>query len=1339
MGRMRKTHENEIIRDLKRRLSYAETENNAQKISEFCCDLGHEYKRLGDSGIAESYFEKAALVAEKAGEYESAAFANRALSELFVDPESGVRDDAKALDCGRKYLDAAVKSHRIHLIQLAYHVLGWLYFQIWCNSAVKDLQHLSEAKVYCEKSLKYVVTHAHEIDSDKDAIQIGKDSRTRKARLQQLLSEICDKLGLSADAVRHLNSAIAYAVRSSDFDLHYRCLLSKLDFLGDNRLKTANELVHLAKKISPKEAVGAKYILAQEKLRANDFEGAKWDLISIVTTCQINNLDPDETKYANCLLTIVYRTVSRLEVSEGAANEIRLKIYEKIADDFIEVHMGETYTDLMLQVALHFYEQMLSCAQKDSDRVRALVSIAATAKDLGYFERAYQTFLEVERIERNIHLNQEKRAVTAICIADAAANAHVLPTEEILKLFERAEDVVVTNQQKRDLLESYVEFLKPLSGYEKQLNESLTKLESVISSGVSEGNEESDSETDSSPWMDQFDKMDDLDILMLCREEGSRRSAVERIRAEKDKKINSHGETRLHEAARGVDTNYLKLLVREGYNVNARDEGGWTPLHEAVGSLKLENAKVLLQSGARVDLRSTAGTLSSEGEATDTGGLTPLMEACDRGSVVLVDLLLRFGASATIENSDGWTAVDFFRNAMQNGVVDEDDRAEAERLLEIMENKQKQANFPVRRVPPPKNVGKPITNKQTVCVRSEEISLDKKNLKEYQRTIQSLGRRTIHATNIDHEVKPTETGDEVELSDEFDDLLYGDESPKKASTNPFSPTTSHSFSCSPTLPFNQTSSTVPQNVRTSQASCSYALSAQHSSSTRKRQQSGRKQDRSHIIDDWLLETPYASDVIDDHVDDGVIVCGQRLPTTVVVSPSSSDPLRSCSKRRKFQESESSVLVPSVTKVEVQSAQSSLPRLLVKIEFRTNDGQKLKTKGMPFLCSATIGDVKLRCESELRNDGVYESLIIAKDGCELSNDTAIDMILNKDDNVLDCIVQKWAQPSLFQIYSTKAKRVFAFMADIANELKNTEDGFLDFSKANVSNDIVLFEVLSSSLPTDCLSSLNLSGSCLPKPALNVIRGLMKHLTKLHLACCGLDIDFICNLSKSSETYSKMRELDLSFNSLCSSSINETQTPVASLLRRTPNLKSLHLASCCISGLAVDSVIGAIAELTALEFLDLSFNSLSSTHIVTILESCTDLVTLNLVSIGVITLHYFVSSAPKLSRLRLSICNLEDSVPDFPRFMQLFPNLTFADLSSTDISEDAVEKFIRQKNSTPPLLVLRLLNCFELEADQQIARFIQSDVSTNFMIRLEFSRQMRSRILGLIPDSFSFFIL
>lgn len=61
------------------------------------------------------------------------------------------------------------------------------------------------------------------------------------------------------------------------------------------------------------------------------------------------------------------------------------------------------------------------------------------------------------------------------------------------------------------------------------------------------------------------------------------------------------------------------------------------------------------------------------------------MEACDRGATAIVDLLLKFGANVAIKNRDDWTALDFLRNAIKMGMVEDDAMEEAKQLESIME------------------------------------------------------------------------------------------------------------------------------------------------------------------------------------------------------------------------------------------------------------------------------------------------------------------------------------------------------------------------------------------------------------------------------------------------------------------------------------------------------------------------------------------------------------------------------------------------------------------------------------------------------------------------------
>ena len=74
----------------------------------------------------------------------------------------------------------------------------------------------------------------------------------------------------------------------------------------------------------------------------------------------------------------------------------------------------------------------------------------------------------------------------------------------------------------------------------------------------------------------------------------------------------------------------ISILIKEGADVNAKDDGGWAALHEAAARGDLESAHLLIESGATVDLR-------------DGYGRTPLHIASEMGLVEIVKFLLGVG------------------------------------------------------------------------------------------------------------------------------------------------------------------------------------------------------------------------------------------------------------------------------------------------------------------------------------------------------------------------------------------------------------------------------------------------------------------------------------------------------------------------------------------------------------------------------------------------------------------------------------------------------------------------------------------------------------------------
>jgi ankyrin repeat protein len=60
----------------------------------------------------------------------------------------------------------------------------------------------------------------------------------------------------------------------------------------------------------------------------------------------------------------------------------------------------------------------------------------------------------------------------------------------------------------------------------------------------------------------------------------------------------------LHRAASAGKVEIVKMLLRNGENINRTDKEGWTPLHDAAYKGNTETVKVLIASGAKINAKS---------------------------------------------------------------------------------------------------------------------------------------------------------------------------------------------------------------------------------------------------------------------------------------------------------------------------------------------------------------------------------------------------------------------------------------------------------------------------------------------------------------------------------------------------------------------------------------------------------------------------------------------------------------------------------------------------------------------------------------------------------------
>ncbi|XP_053202316.1 homeobox protein 5-like [Panonychus citri] len=111
------------------------------------------------------------------------------------------------------------------------------------------------------------------------------------------------------------------------------------------------------------------------------------------------------------------------------------------------------------------------------------------------------------------------------------------------------------------------------------------------------------------------------------------------------------GETVLHRAARQGYTHIVRHCLTTGtYDINARDNAGYTPLHECCSRGHLEIARALLENGADVD-------------SSATGGVRPFHDAVESDHIETVRLLLSYGSDPTIATYTGTTPLKLARSS----------------------------------------------------------------------------------------------------------------------------------------------------------------------------------------------------------------------------------------------------------------------------------------------------------------------------------------------------------------------------------------------------------------------------------------------------------------------------------------------------------------------------------------------------------------------------------------------------------------------------------------------------------------------------------------------------
>ncbi len=175
-------------------------------------------------------------------------------------------------------------------------------------------------------------------------------------------------------------------------------------------------------------------------------------------------------------------------------------------------------------------------------------------------------------------------------------------------------------------------------------------------------------------------KQDELNKKLFDAVSGNRISEIEQL-LKQGADVNAkteNGWTPLYCASNWNRIDIAKLLIENGADVNAQNKNGWTPLHEASYWDYVGIAKLLIENGADVNAKNKNGETplywasrwnqigiakllienGADVDAQNKDGWTPLHQAAFRGKIDIVKVLIENGADPFIKNINGKTALD---------------------------------------------------------------------------------------------------------------------------------------------------------------------------------------------------------------------------------------------------------------------------------------------------------------------------------------------------------------------------------------------------------------------------------------------------------------------------------------------------------------------------------------------------------------------------------------------------------------------------------------------------------------------------------------------------------
>lgn len=152
----------------------------------------------------------------------------------------------------------------------------------------------------------------------------------------------------------------------------------------------------------------------------------------------------------------------------------------------------------------------------------------------------------------------------------------------------------------------------------------------------------------------------------------------------------AHGNSLLHHAVNKGKIDVMEQLIKEGFNINAKNNYGNTPLHLTAMNGQQKVAEFLIQNGADVNAKNNYGNTAlhkaiencnlvvalhliekdADVNATNTYGSSVLHWAAKYGKVEVIKVLIQNGADINVKNNGGCTPLHYAAEHGQAVAID---------------------------------------------------------------------------------------------------------------------------------------------------------------------------------------------------------------------------------------------------------------------------------------------------------------------------------------------------------------------------------------------------------------------------------------------------------------------------------------------------------------------------------------------------------------------------------------------------------------------------------------------------------------------------------------------